>query len=80
MKALLMSDVEAWFENAQAGDRMVYHQGCLAIDRAHDTDKAHTLARVAARFLTWSTWTKRGVHLVQQRYSAHKYDYLAIKR
>jgi hypothetical protein len=75
------SELTAWLGRAQPGDRVVYHQGSLALDRGPTSslqrrerrriDDLATAARAAA--------SAGLVHLLQKRLNVGTFDYLAVK-
>ena len=75
------SELTAWLGRAQPGDRVVYHQGSLALDRGPTSslqrrerrriDDLATAAHVAA--------AAGRVHLVQERLAVGTFRYLAVR-
>lgn len=75
------SELSAWLGKAQPGDRVVYHQGSLALDRGATSslrrrerrriDDLATAAHAAA--------AAGRVHLVQERLAVGTFCYLAVR-
>jgi hypothetical protein len=76
-----VSAFRAWLERADPGASLEYHRGFLICDRGPGSDlpeeRRSALAKVADAALNAA---ERGrVHLVQRRYDAFEFGYLAIK-
>jgi hypothetical protein len=75
------SELTAWLGRAQPGDRVIYHQGSLALDRGSTSllqrrerrriDDLATAAHAAA--------AAGRVHLVQERLATGTFRYLAVR-
>ena len=75
------SELTTWLGRAQSGDRVVYHQGSLAVDRGSTSslqrrkrrriDDLATAAHAAA--------AAGRVHLVQERLATGTFRYLAVR-
>jgi hypothetical protein len=78
-----LAELNAWLAGAANGEALVYHRGCLAIDRlvpgsrlprrdAEELDRVAKAARAAADI--------GRVHLVQRRYGDGDYGYIIVAR
>ena len=76
-------ELRAWVIQAQPGDVLEYHRGCLAIDRTPlgppmSEGERSALARTGAVAMRLAS--EGGVHLVQRRLGPGSCSYLAIAR
>jgi hypothetical protein len=75
------SELTAWLDTARAGDRVVYHKGCLALDRGSTSSlprrerrRIDDLAAVAH-----AAAAAGRIHLVQERLATGTFRYLAVR-
>jgi hypothetical protein len=79
---LTRQQFEAWLRQAAPGDRLVYHRGYLAVDRARGSTRLsepdrRELGAVAKAALILA---ERGeIHLIQRRVEPGDFSYLAVK-
>jgi hypothetical protein len=73
----------AWVAQAEAGDRLEYHRGYLAVDADKLTTKLNLNARaelVLLRDRAFGCEAQGLVHLVQERIGPDQFAYVAIAR
>lgn len=79
--AITGQQFEVWLKQAAPGDRLVYHRGYLAVDRARGSGRLSEAARrelVAVANLALALADRGEIHLVQRRYRDGDYSYLAV--
>jgi hypothetical protein len=75
------SELTAWLGSAQPGDRVVYHQGSLALDRGSTSSlRRRERRRIDDLAAAAHAAAAAGrVHLVQERLATGTFRYLAVK-
>jgi hypothetical protein len=74
-------DLRAWLRTARPGDRFIYHQGFLVVDRgAMSSLRERERRRLDALATAVRTAASAGlVHLLQKRLDVGTFDYLAVR-
>lgn len=73
----------AWLLRAEAGERLTYWRGHLAIDASPLTSQLRGEDRLRLGDLSdlaWRMAQKGWVHLLQRRHGAHDFSYVAVAR
>jgi hypothetical protein len=73
-------ELTAWLGRARPGDRVVYHQGFLAVDRGSTSSLQSRERRRIDHLATAAHATAAAghVHLVQERLATHTFRYLVV--
>jgi hypothetical protein len=80
--AVTRQEFEVWLKQARPGDRLVYHRGYLAVDRARGSGPLSESARrelVLVGNLALALAEQGKAHLVQQRTGPDAFSYIAVK-
>lgn len=73
----------AWLQRAEAGERLTYWRGHLAIDAsplASQLLSEDCIRLQGVSDLAWRMAQKGWLHLLQHRHGAHDFSYVAVRR